>query len=675
VARSAQLLSFDFEPVEVSDFDRSRKQPLPSIPDTGWRTPTEFPRLDAAKIIAIDTETYDPELLTHGPGWARGKGHMVGMSVAVDERNRWYFPMRHSVCPEQNMDPQAVLRWAQDTLGNRNQIKTGANLGYDLGWLRQEGVHVKGPLFDVQFAETLLDEEAKVNLDALALKYLNQGKETSVMYDWIRQAYGHEKGFTEKSIRKWIHCTPPSLVGHYAEADADLPLRLAPILQRKLVEEGLYHIFDMENTLIYVLQEMRFAGVTVNVGKAEELRRTLLGQEQLLQDEIDALVGFEVNPSSTKSLTQAFSHLGIKIGKNGQDKESFEKEVLAKIDHPFCDKVLEFRKVNKLRSTFVESYILDSHVNGKVYGQFHNLKGDDEGARSGRFSSSMPNLQNLPSRDKILAPLTRGIFEPDAGHAQWDKYDYSQIEYRFLIHYACGTGAQEARDHFNANPDTDYHERALDLVGPEAGWDLSTKALRDYWRKPIKNVNFGLIYGMGQAKLARQIKMDQKQARALFDAYHRGVPFAKATMEATSLEAAQLGYITTFLGRRSRFTQWEPNTREGGFAYPFEEAVRRYGANIRRSKLHKALNRRLQGSAADMIKLALVRLWEEGVFNYTGIPRLTVHDELDFSNPGGVEEAYQYVQHVMETVMPLSIPVKAERESGPDWGHTFKTAT
>lgn len=656
-----------FEGIElpqVSAYDAGRKKALPPVPNTGWQVPREFPRLKDAKWVAIDTETYDPGLDDHGPGWARGKGHLVGISAAVATGERWYFPMRHEVEAHDNLDPEHVLAWARDNLCERSQTLVGANLTYDVGWLAQEGVRVKGNLFDVQFAEALLSEDGAVNLDWLATKYLGKHKETSKLYEWSQLAYG---GKVNGSQRANIYRCPPSLVGHYAEADATLPFELVQPLTNKLVSEQLYHIFDLECSLIPFLIAMRFAGVRVDLGRAEELRSTLMRKEQQASAELDSLVGFEVNVNASASLAKAFDRLGVAYPTTEKGAPSFTKLFLEELEHPVGDMVKHVRYLNKLRSTFVENYVLGAHVNGMLYGQFHSMRGDEEGTRSGRFSSTDPNLQNLPSKGD-LAKDVRGIFVPDCSHIQWRKYDYSQIEYRFLIHYAVGAGSDEARAHFQAHPETDYHERALDLVAPEAGWDISTPELRKERRKPLKTINFGLIYGMGTGKLGRSLGLDTKAAKTLFAAYHKGVPFAKATMDATSLEASTQGYITTYLGRRSRFDLWEPDGGEKGPALPYQQAIRQYG-RVRRAYLHKALNRRLQGSAADMLKVACARLWQEGVFDYIGVPRLTVHDELDFSDPGGRDDGFAYMQHVLETAIPLRVPIKADGECGPDWGH------
>lgn len=668
---------FDTVP-EVDARDLKRKTPLPPIPETGWRAPSEFPNLRAARVMAIDVETWDPEFTPgdsgdKGPGWARGKGHLIGISVAVDPVHKWYFPMRHEVCPEENLDPTHVLSWARDAFGDKSQSKVGANLMYDVGWLKQEGVNVSGPLLDVQFAEALLSENGKTSLEYLSQKYLGEGKESRAVYAWIDAAYG--KAGREGKQRRHLHKTPPRLVGPYAEVDATNPLDILPRQTQLLVQEGLYHIFDMECSLIPLIIAMRFAGVSVDLNKAQEVRTKLLLRSQQVSQEINSLCGFEVNVNAAKSLAKAFDAFGLKYPKTDKGAPSFEAAFLDKVEHPLGKMVVKLRQSDKLRSTFIESYILDSHVNGKVFGQYHPLRGSEGGTRSGRWSSSTPNLQNIPSRDEELSPLLRGIFVPDSGHKCWRKYDYGQIEYRFLIHYACGAGSDEARAHFAAAPGTDYHELALDLVAPVAGWDLSTKEMHKKYRKAIKTTNFGLIYGMGKKKLTKSLGLTTQEGNKLFQAYHQGVPFAKATMEATAAEAQRQGFITTYLGRRSRFDTWEPDTyndaedEEDRIPLPYKAAVAKWGQNIRRAGLHKSLNRRLQGSAADLLKVAVVRLWQEGVFDYIGVPRLQVHDELDFSDPGNRDDGFDYMQHVLETALPLRVPVIADGDWGPDWGH------
>lgn len=637
---------------------------MPTIPDTGWKPPATLPNLSNSTIIALDVETYDPDLKERGPGWARGVGHLVGVSVGDDKGNTWYFPMRHEIMPEDNWDAEVVLVWLRHTLSDPKQPKVGANIIYDIGWLQQEGVYVKGDLYDVQYAEALLDETRNVALESLGQRYLGMGKESNLLYRWCSDYYGGNENHLQRAN---IYRAPPCLVGDYAESDADLPLRVLQKQWPLLIEEGLMDLFIMECELIPLYVAMRFEGVSVNVPYAEELSVSLKSREDEFQSELDRLAGFSVNTNASASLARVFEGEGLsynmtkpsKSHPNGQP--SFTKDFIATVQHPVAEMIREIKLHQKLRSTFVESYILNSHINGKVYGQFHPLRGESYGTRSGRYSSSNPNLQNIPSRDKILAPLIRGLFIPDPYHVAWRKYDYSQIEYRFMVHYAIGEAGHRARQMFNANPKLDYHDFAQALVEEKTGMFIE--------RKPIKNINFGLIYGMGLDTLAKGLGLTKSKAKELFAAYFDAMDFAKPTMESAIAEAQATGVITTILGRKSRFNLWEPKGwGKRSFPLPLEKAIMQYG-DVKRAETHKALNRRLQGSAADQMKLAMHKCWKDGVYDDIGVPRLTVHDEVNHSDPGGKDEGFAEMKHIFETVLPLKIPVLFEGEIGPDWGH------
>lgn len=635
---------------------------MPPIPETGWLPPTYFPNLTGARALSIDVETYDPEIKKNGPGWARGKGEIVGLAVGTDDGIRLYYPMRHRVQGEHNLDPGKVLLWAKDNLTNPRQPKIGANIIYDVGWLQQEGVHVQGQLYDVQYAEALLREQATVNLDDLGTRYLGLGKTTNLLYEWCAAYYG---GPETQVQRANIYRAPPTLVGPYAEGDVDLPFRVMEKQWPLLANEGLLELFHLECDLIPLLVAMRFAGVRIDLDMAEQLRDRMIVELRKIDDQLRHLVGFEVNTNSNESLARAFDTIGIpyhytKPSKNHpHGQPSFTKSFLKKVDHDLAKLILKKRAREKLKGTFIESYLLNSHINGKVYGQFHQLRGDGGGARSGRFSSSTPNLQNIPIRSE-LGKLIRKAFVPDEGHARWIKADYSQIEYRGLAHYAVGTGSQEVRARYQNDPTTDFHVAVQDLIREIVGLEIE--------RSRVKNVNFGATYGMGERKLAQQLGLNPKQAKELFKAIHTAAPFLRDTMDATMQEADRLGYITTILGRRSRFDMWVPkNYDEDAIPLPWDQAVVRY-SNPQRAYLHKALNRRLQGSAADLIKKAMLDCWKGGLFAETGVPRLTVHDELDFSDPGGKDHVFQEIFRVMETAIQFRVPVQVGVEVGPSWG-------
>jgi len=643
---------------------------MPPIPETGWRPPTYFPRIREADILSVDVETYDPEIDKHGPGWARHVGNIAGISIGTGDGYRWYYPIRHTVHPELNLNPEHVLAWLKDEFEQYHGPLVGANLIYDLGWLREHGIFIDCELHDVQYAESLLEEYARVGLETLSQKYLGVGKAGAEIYQWCSDYYGGAP--THDVQAKNIYRAPPELAGPYGEGDADRPIRILPFVLERLQQEGLYELYRMECDIIPLLIEMRFAGVSVDTRKAEELTDVLDHKVRTYQAELDKTLGFPVRVGSSNELAHAFDSLGLKYPrtkpskKAPEGKPSFKKDFLKTVDHPVAQLIREIKRIEKLNGTFVKGYILNGNINGKVYGSFNPLRKDDGGAKSGRFSSDHPNLQNLPIRDKELGKLIRSIFIPDPGHPFWRKFDYSQIEYRMLVHYAVGPGSEEARQRYRDRPDTDYHKWVQELV--------EGIFKRQVDRRPIKNLNFGLTFGMGKKKLIRSMELKtEREADEFLEAYHKGVPFAKPTMDWAMTTAKNLGVITTLLGRKARFDLWEPARMREGQEYPalpYQVAIRLYG-NVRRAYLHKALNRLLQGSAADLIKAAMVKCWKDGVFKATGVPRLQVHDELDFSDPKTKEseEGFKEVGRIMENVVPISIPIVADEEEDlANWG-------
>jgi DNA polymerase I-like protein with 3'-5' exonuclease and polymerase domains len=658
------MLFWEEAPERVRGQRRETAAVMPPIPETGWKPLQlwELPDLRHASAIALDTETYDPGLTDHGPGWARGQGWIVGVSLAVDGF-KTYVPIRHEMNPEMNLPVANVVSWLQHCLGGDGG-KVGANLGYDLGWLRTDGVEVAGKLYDVQIAEALINETSKLSLDDIGHKYLRRGKVSDDLEQWARLYYLTNS----KNWRKDIYRCPLALVGPYAEGDAEMPLSIIkkqwPILARY---SGLLDIFDMENELIRCLHEMRWRGVPVDIPYAEQAERELQDLEDAENAAMAAMVGEPVEINKSNSLARAFDKLGLPYEytapserhPNGQP--SFTKDFIATVKHPIGDHIRGSKEANKLRGTFVRNYILNGHVNGTVFGQFHLTSSEQGGTRTGRFSSSTPNLQNIPKRSK-LAKMLRKMFIPEHGQ-EWVKIDYSQIEYRLLAHMAVGPGAEEIRRRYNEDPKTDYHQAMIELVYSMTGIMLE--------REPIKNFNFGMLYGMGVPHLAEMLKLSIEEARPLAKQYHEGAPFVRATMDMISKEAAETGVITTIMGRRSHFDEWEPDWYgQGGFTLPYAAALEEWGANIRRAKTYAATNYRIQGSAADLMKKAMYTCHVDGSFRATGYPHLTVHDELDFSGNRSREwlEAFAHVRHVMENVIPFSIPILAEPEMGPNWG-------
>lgn len=662
---------------------QSRLRELPPVIETGWQPPQYYPNLDRAVAVSVDVETKELDF-DHGPGWARGpRGHIIGFSVgavtADGERGRWYFPLRHEVEPEYNVNAEHSFAWLKE-ICRTNIPKVGANLLYDIGWLSEYGVVVNGPLYDCQFAEALLSEDGEVNLDWLGVKYLNEGKTSNILYEWLAAAYG---GAANGKQRANLYRAPPRLVGPYGEADADLPLRVMERQMPILIENGLFDLFRMECDLIPLLIQMRRDGQYIDVAGAEKLYGEVADELKVLQKALDDGAGFSVNVGSGPDLEKLFTQIGLQFprGKKREDKEgnellgrgSFKKEFLEAVDHDAVRLILEIRQRKIIKDTFLDSYILKRNNNGFINCNFHPLRGDNEGTRSGRFSSDDPNLQNIPVRSE-LGKKVRKLFLPDPGHAGSWKGDYSQVEYRSLAHFAVGVGAERLREEYNLDPTTDYHDATYYRVCPFMHWDAADEEAKKERRKPIKNINFGLLYGMGEGKLSRQLKLAPDQAKALFNGYHSANPYVRETMAAAAQEAEQHGFIRTVLGRKSYFEMWEPTRKRGEERKPamdLERALQFYGQDIQRAHLHKAINRKLQGSAGDIIKFAMLKNWKDGVYAEIGVPRLQVHDELLHSvreRSARQEETYRYMIWNMENALRLRVPLKFDSGYGVNWG-------
>lgn len=678
---------FDFPTVFKKDV---RLRELPHV-ETQWRPPQYFPNLSSATVIGIDVETRElDDLSKYGPGWGRGnRGHIVGFSVAALDQHRntgkWYFPIRHTVEPEWNLDPTHSLHWLKYILEGTPAIpKIGQNLIYDIGWLTTENIYVTGKLYDTSFAEALLDERGDTNLEWLGEKYLGHGKKSSALYDWCALAYGGKPNGTQRAN---IYRAPPRLVGPYGEDDADMPIHILALQWRELEAQGLLPVFDMECEFIRMLVRMRLAGVTIDINRAEQIYRELGMLIKQKYAELSTVVGFKVETvNSPAVMSKIFQSIGIKPPTTDTGRDSFRKEWLTEQHNPVADLVNSIRGSEKVRGTFVKGYLLESHIpigngRGKVHCQFHPLRTSEddksEGALTGRFASSTPNLQNIPFRT-AEGRLVREAFIPHNGHTRWRSKDYNQIEYRMLAHFATSVStkpdqyaiemaaANKLRQTYIDNPKTDYHDATSERVKAMSGVEII--------RSIIKNINFSLIYGVSQKTLHYKYlsHMNDAQVKELMAAYYKGAPYAKATMSAISQEVQRLGYVTTIWGRRTRFNLWEPAFKaDDKRGLPLDRALAVYGNNIRRAYDYKGTNYKLQGSAADIIKAAMVRAYTEGVFDVTGMPVLQVHDELDFSvidDSARQVEAYKYIDHILETTTPTNVPIIVKTTDAANWG-------
>lgn len=607
-----------------------------------WQAPTTFPSLLDAKIIGIDTETRDPNLMTLGPGGVRKDGYVIGISIATDTF-RGYFPIRHD--GGGNLPVDKVLAWLKDNLGS-NIPKVGANILYDLEWLRSEGVEVRGPKYDIQVAEPLLDEDRRTyRLDALAKDYMGEGKAEDLINEW---AANH--GIAASKVKENLWKMPAEIVGPYAEMDAVLALKIFQKQESLLREQGLWDVFLMETELIDCLLDMRFRGIPVDVDRAVKTREELQRLQAAEQKVLDGLAGMEVDVWSGDSIQAACDKLRLPYVLTPKGNPSFEAEWLEAQEDPLFQKVVRVRRLDRGGGVFIQKKILEMQHNGRIHPTFRQVRGDDGGTASGRFASANPNMQQVPARDPVLAPLIRRIFVPEPG-SLWMVGDYSQQEPRVTVHYAYLSGfrgGDEARTRYIDNPDTDYHTMVAEMANIP--------------RKSAKTLNLGLAYGMGKPKMAGQLGLTMAETTEIYNKYHGAIPFIKLLGDKCTRVAQDRGYIRTLMGRRRRFNLWGPSKWSPGLRpMPKMDAIREFGLPVVRYFVHKAMNALVQGTSADMMKLAMLAVYRAG-----DVPHITIHDELDLSVTDHAHA--KRIREAMLDCVKLEVPMKVDVELGPSWG-------
>lgn len=608
-------------------------------------------------LISIDVETYDPNLKAKGPGTFRGDAHLAGVSITDMSRNvKEYIPVGHT--SGVNWPKTKALLRLKELLFN-DRPKLGAKMIYDLEWLDWFGIkNIPGLKIDVQINEALIDEnQYQYNLGSLCTKYGVGNKLTSSLVDICKQVgYNIKK---DSDVFLHLYKLPPEKVAPYGIQDTLLPIEIYKHQRKILSEEGLDKVFMVESRLTDLLLKMRIQGVPIDVKRAEQIREELIKHEKQLAKTLKQLAGREVSIWAAADVAIVFDRAGIEYPRTKPSKNfpngqaSFTGEWLEAHPSKIAQSLVKLRKVSKMRADFIESMILGSHIHGRIHSQFHQVKHDDGGTVSGRFSSSNPNLQQVPSRDPVYGPLIRSMFIPDKGKL-WNKCDYSQQEPRLTIHYSAlkgFKGADIAVQRYKDNPNTDYHQMVADLCQIE--------------RRPAKDINLGLAYGMGVPKMALKLNKTIDETKELFKQYHAGVPFVKMLSVNAMNLASTRGYIKTILGRRRHFDLWGPPSKYdiNNTIKPlkYDAAVEAYGLPLKRAFTYRAGNALIQGSAADMMKQALLDIGDAGY-----VPYLTVHDEADT----GVDTPKQgdEIRDIMVNAIKLLVPIKVDSFTKNNWG-------
>ena len=615
---------------------RSTQIPL-FAPETEWVQPEELKDLSHYSEIAIDLETNDPELTTLGSGNVVGRGHIAGVAVAVEGWSG-YYPIQHE---QGNMDKGLVMSWLKDVLKQEKTTFIFHNAMYDVCWLKSYGLEIKGKIVDTMIAASLINENRlSYRLDSLAKEYCGLGKDEKIL-----QAAAKEYGLDPK---KDMWRLPAMYVGQYAERDAESTLKLWQRLQMELYAQELMDIFNLETRLFPCLVDMRFKGVRVDLDKADQIKKNLQNREAKIINRIKDLSGIQVEIMAARSIAKAFDKLNLPYDRTEKSKEpSFTKNFLATHPHELPKLIAEAREINKAHSTFIDS-ITKHAVKGRIHADINQIRSDDGGTVTGRFSMSNPNLQQIPARHPELGPMIRSIFIPEE-NTKWGTFDYSQQEPRILVHYAKLqnlNGVDEIVDAYKQG-DADFHQVVADMAGIE--------------RKQAKTINLGLMYGMGKNKLMAELGLMKDSAEKLIQQYHKRAPFVKALMDNVSRKANDRGKIRTLLGRACHFELWQPVQFGVYKPLPLEQARKEYDEPLKRAFTYKALNRLIQGSAADMTKKSMVSLYENGI-----LPHIQIHDEVDISVESD-KKAEEIIQ-IMESAIQLEVPNKVDYEKGNNWG-------
>jgi DNA polymerase I-like protein with 3'-5' exonuclease and polymerase domains len=611
-----------------------------------WVPPETVPNFSEAKEIAIDLETKDEGISSGtGPGWATKKGRVIGVALAVDG---WqgYYPIAHE--GGGNFDQKVFLNQLKSIL-ELPCDKVFHNAMYDVGWLDALGLKVHGRIIDTMIAAPLINENRfNYSLKDLSKEYVGETKSEALLYEAAK-----EWGVDAKS-EMWK--LPPMYVGPYAEQDAAVTLKLWHVLQRKIIKEEVTEIFNIESELFHVLFAMKKNGVRIDIEKAEHIKTDFENAEKKIQHQLNKTCGFELEILAPLSIAKAFDKLNIKYNRTPTGLPSFDKNFLATHSNPFAQNIVKARELNKARTTFIDSILKHAH-RGRIHADVNQLRSETGGTISGRLSMQNPNLQQIPARNKEIGPKIRQLFIPEKGE-EWGCFDYSQQEPRILVHFTelinqrsdlawDVSSVKKLVDDYKIDS-TDFHQSVADMAGID--------------RKQAKTINLGMMYGMGKGKLGSELGLDEDDTNDLWKQYHSNVPFVKAMTEGTANRAKEKEFIRTLLGRKCRFHLWEPVAYGIHKPLPKKQAEDEYGPGpIRPAFTYRALNRLIQGSAADQTKKAMIDVFKEGI-----TPLIQVHDELDISVYS--EEQKQKVIEIMRDAVPLKVPSKVDCEIGPSWG-------
>ena len=664
--------------------------------------------LKGVDTVAVDLETYDPELIKKGSGAVKKVGFVCGIAIAT-KKQTLYFPIKHA--HTDNLDPTDTWKILNKKLFQNKDIrKVFHNAMYDVCWIRSEsGLMPQGPLLDTMVAASVIDENRmKYTLDSLSKDYL---KDTKYKYDLRDKVLTWSKG-TIKDPMTSMHKLSYAVVKDYAEQDVNLTLRLWNLFEKeideeKVVEKGtedekkktLRPIFELETQLFPCLVDMKFTGVRIDEAGAKKLGKRLERTKNNIVNYIHRRTGIRIEIWAASSIKKLLDELKIKDYKITPKSKlpQLPKDYLKTHKNHFLRMVAKAREYDKAEGTFVEGLLNFVHK-GRIHADINQIRGEKGGTITGRFSMSNPNLQQIPAKG-FIGKKMRELFLPEEGY-NWGSFDYSQQEPRLVVHYAlklrgCNVGTEKVVDAYSNNPDADFHQVVADMAHIP--------------RITAKTINLGLFYGMGKNRLAQQLGLDSQESKILFNKYHKEAPFVKKLSSSLEDFAKRNMFLYTLEDRFCRFDKWEPmakrwKPKEKKFVikvtettkdkkgkektievekpvpllseedakthykamrsdkgYPPDETCKHFTNFYQPAFVYKALNKLIQGSAADMTKKAMVELYKKGI-----VPHIQIHDELCLSVKD--EKKASMIKETMEKAIKLVIPNKVNYKKGKNWG-------
>lgn len=635
ISRQFEALASRFRPTPPA----RAAGPEPSafhVVDTPQALSVLVEKLQKQPVVCVDLETrsIDPAR-TAGMVWPRW-AEIVGLALAWNGQEGWYVPV--AAPPGQRvLDRAQALEALRGVLENPAIQKVGQNLKYDMIVLRNYGIELAGVAFDTMVASYLLDAgQRNHNLDEVAQRYLGEGKKR--IADLIGTGK-HQKQMDEVDVVR---------VAEYACRDAVLPLRLRPVLADRLAQKNLIPLFaEVEIPLVEVLAELEYNGIRIDCTRLAELSRRFGQQMAALEEQIYQLARHRFNIGSPKQLQQVlFEELKLPVVSRTQTGPSTDADVLKELaaHHELPAKILEYRQYAKLKSTYLDALPQMVHPQtGRVHASFHQAV-----TATGRLSSSDPNLQNIPVRGEEGREI-RAAFV--AGQAGWLLLaaDYSQIELRVLAHYS---GDQRLCAAFAR--DEDIHSQVASQI-----YRVPLDQVTSEMRRRAKAVNFGVLYGQSAYGLARELGISKEEAAKFIDSYFEGYPGVEQFFQRVLAECHRREYVCTILGRQRAI-----------------RGVRPDAGRQRNLPERTAINTVIQGSAADLIKMAMVAIYRRLRTQRRQLPArmlLQIHDELVFEvEESSVDELAALVRHEMSQVRPLAVPLKVDVKVGPNWAETAR---